>query len=93
METEGIEVKCPLIHTHVGYLLAGTLPTDYFQQVQGSMFVTGFSSWWFMSYYPAIPPLIIQVKRDDAFCAKLKVALDSFCNELDEITDKLKALA
>jgi len=38
----GIEIKCPLIHTHVGYLLAGDLPIEYFQQVQGSMLVTGF---------------------------------------------------
>ena len=90
---EGLEIKCPLIHTHVGYLLAGTLPTDYFQQVQGSMLVTGYPAWWFMSYYPGLPPLILWINRDDAFCARLKVALDEFCDELDAITAKLKAMA
>lgn len=93
MGLEGLEIKCPLIHTHVGYLLSGSLPMDYYQQVQGSMLVTGFSSWWFMSYYPGLPPLIIRVERDDVFCSKLKVALDEFCYNLDKITEKLKAMA
>ena len=93
MAGEGLEIKCPLIHTHVGYLLSRSLPMDYFQQVQGGMLVTGFFSWSFMSYYPGLPPMIVNVKRDDAFCAKLKVALDTFCDELDTITAKLKAMA
>jgi len=93
MDLEGLEIKCPLIHTHVGYLLSGSLPMDYYQQVQGSMFVTGFPAWWFMSYYPGLPPMILRVERDDVFCAKLKVALDGFCDDLDKITDKLKAMA
>lgn len=88
----GLEIKCPLIHTHVSYLLNGCLPTDYIQQVQGSMLVTGFSHWWFMSYYPGLPPLIIDVKRDVKFTATLKVVLDQFCDELDATTDKLRAL-
>ena len=92
LEDCGLEIKCPLIHTHVGYLLAGTLPTDYFQQVQGSMLVTGFSHWYFMSYYPGLPPLILDVQRDWEFTAKLKVALDEFCQELDTVTDKLRRL-
>jgi hypothetical protein len=92
MEREGLEIKCPLIHTHVGYLLEGALPMDYFQQVQGSMLVTGFPAWSFMSYYPGLPPLIIRVERDNAFCARLKVALDEFCSRLDEVEKKLREL-
>jgi putative phage-type endonuclease len=40
-EEGGIEIKCPLAHTHVGYLLGKKLPTEYIQQVQGNLFVTG----------------------------------------------------
>ena len=89
---EGLEIKCPLTHTHVGYLLKGELPSDYFQQVQGSMFVSGFDRWQFMSYYPGLPPLIIKVERDVKFCAQLKVALDEFCAELDDVTEKLRRM-
>jgi len=92
MGNKGIEIKCPSLHTHVGYLLADKLPTKYVQQVQGSMLVTGFDSWVFMSYYPGMPTLIIEVERDADFCGKLAVELGSFCIDLEEITKKLKAM-
>ena len=92
LEDAGLEIKCPLIHTHVGYLLENKLPTDYFQQVQGSMFVTGFNFWNFLSYYPGLPSLMIQVERDEKFIEKLKAEISKFCFELAEITTKLQNL-
>jgi hypothetical protein len=32
----GLEIKCPAAHTHVKYLLANKLPSEYVPQVQGS---------------------------------------------------------
>lgn len=88
----GLELKCPAMHTHVGYLLDGGIPRDYIPQVQGSMMITGYRSWWFYSYYPGLPPLIIRVERDDKFCATLTVLLEEFCEELDLIERKLREL-
>jgi len=93
LEDAGLEIKCPLIHTQVSYLLSNKLPTDYIQQVQGSMLVTGFKKWFFMSYYPGLPPLILEIHRDDAFIEKLKTELDSFVFELVQITHQLKEMA
>jgi putative phage-type endonuclease len=90
---DGLEIKCPLIHTHVAYLLKGTLPVEYVQQVQGSMLITGFNVWWFMSYFPGLPPLILRIKRDEKFIAKLEAALDSFCTELAMVVGKLRGMA
>lgn len=87
---EGLEIKCPLIHTHVEYLFKGKLPSVYFQQVQGSLLVTGFEVWNFMSYYPELKPLIIRVERDEKFIEKLKAELESFCNLLELTVTKLK---
>ena len=92
LEDAGLEIKCPLIHTQVSYLLLNKLPTDYIQQVQGSMLITGFKKWWFMSYYPGLPPLILEIHRDEAFIEKLKKELDSFVNELVQITHQLKEM-
>jgi len=88
----GLEIKCPLIHTHVGYLdkLLGKLPTIYTPQVQGSMLVTGFKRWDFMSYFPGLKPLIVQVRRDDGYCNLLSNALDSFIFSLEKTIEKLK---
>ena len=89
----GLEIKCPLIHTHVSYLLDGRLPSDYFQQVQGSMLVTGLPTWFFCSYYPGLPPLIIRVERDIPFILMLKTELEKFCKELDAVEKRLRGLA
>jgi len=91
-EDGGTEIKCPLIHTHVGYLLDGKLPTAYFQQVHGSMLVAGRKWWDFMSYYPGIKPFIIRVQRDEQFCKKLHAQLIKFCMELDKTVGKLMNL-
>lgn len=91
-ETAGLEIKCPLIHTHVEYLLSGTVPTKYIPQIQGSMLVTGFPAWYFLSYYPGLPPLIIKVERDTEYLAKLKVGLEMFIEELEVTTERLRAM-
>jgi hypothetical protein len=77
----GIEIKCPELHTHIKYLLAGELPKDYVAQVQGSMYVTGCPTWHFLSYRRNMPPLHLVIERDEKFQANLKTALDSFMKQ------------
>ena len=90
-ETYGLEIKCPESHTHVEYLLGNKLPTTYFQQVQGSLFISGLSSWFFYSYYPDLPPLTVMVFPDEDFHEALADELDRFCDQLDELTNQLRA--
>jgi putative phage-type endonuclease len=85
-----LEIKCPTISTHVSYLLDNKLPTDYFQQVQGQLFVTERKWCDFMSYYPNMRPLIIRVYPDVDFIKALSIELKSFCKELNEIITKIK---
>jgi putative phage-type endonuclease len=87
-----LEIKCPTLHVSVKYLLAGSLPTDYFQQVQGQLFVTGREWVDFMSYYPGLKPMVVRVQRDEKFIAALKNELDAFCDRLDEVEAKLREL-
>ena len=91
-EDDGMEGKAPLLHTHISYLLGNKLPTKYVQQVQGSMLVTGRKHWYFHSYYPGLKSLIVKVGRDEKFIAKLKAALDKFCDELEKTVKKLRSL-
>lgn len=83
-ENEGLEIKCPSLAVHVEYLLGKKLPMAYFQQVQGSLYVTGLERWHFFSYYPGIKPFHIVVERDEIWIAKLGKALDDFVAELDD---------
>ena len=85
-----IEIKCPLSYTHVSYLLEGVLPMDYFQQIQGQLYVTGRKWCDFFSHYPGIKPFIFRVTPDKGFLAKLDVELMKFLKELDEVTERIR---
>jgi hypothetical protein len=84
-----VEIKCPKLQTHIGYLLSGELPEIYRVQCQFSMFVTGLSEWQFMSYRRSFPPLILNVKRDQKAQDAIKAALDSFYVAMDAGYSKL----
>lgn len=73
----GIEIKCPLPHTHVSYLRDGKLPNKYIPQVQGCLWITGREWWDFMSYHPSMQDLIVRVYRDQAYIKKLADAVTS----------------
>lgn len=90
IEQEGLEIKCPELATHVEYLIGNKLPTKYFQQVQGSMYITGFEKWHFLSYYPGMKPFHTVVERNEMWIAKLSKVLDDFVAELEETHNKLK---
>jgi len=85
-----LEIKCPQMATHVGYLLENVLPTEYIQQTQGQLLVTGRKWLDFMSYYPGMKPLIIRVVPDVKFQAILKCELENFCLELDRVAEKIR---
>ena len=89
-EDGGVEIKCPIMSTHVGYLLDGGLPMDYFQQVQGNLLVTGREWWDFLSYYPGLKPLLIRITPDKDFLKALSAQIEIFCKNLDEIVSKIR---
>lgn len=86
----GLEIKCPSMAVHIEYLIGGKLPTDYFQQVHGSLLITGREWWDFASYYPGIKPLIVRVYPDEKFLAALESELILFCEELADVVEKIK---
>ena len=67
----GLEIKCPLPHTHIGYLKDGKVPTKYIPQIQGCLWITERDWWDFMSYHPSMEDLIVRVYRDEAYIKKM----------------------
>ena len=62
---EGIlEIKCPLMRTHLEYIETNRLPSEYRYQVQGQLFVTGLKYCHFMSFVEGMKPFIIPVYPD-----------------------------
>jgi len=89
----GIEIKCPSMAVHVEYLLGKKLPSQYFQQVHGQMAVCEKNAWRFISYYPGMPMLVVDVEPDVKFQKALNAELEAFAHELDAITEQLRRAA
>jgi len=83
----GLEIKCPMHTTHVKYLIDyhkdGEMPAEYYAQVQGTMWLMDLEDYWFMSYHPDLPNLIMNVKRDEKYIASLSAAIDKLLEELE----------
>lgn len=86
-----LEMKCPGTKAHIGYLLAGTIEGDYRSQIQGELLVTERKWADVVSYYPALPPVIKRVYRDEKFIESLREVLESFCDLLLDLRQKLES--
>ena len=82
-----LEIKCPAIHTHIGYML-GDGP-DYTAQVQGYLYLTGRAWADVLSYHPELPPVVVRVERDEGLIAPLGAVLDAFVANLSECRGRL----
>ena len=76
-ENGGVELKVPNASTHIGYIRAGVLPSEYKQQVHGYLVVTGRKFWDFFSYARHFPPFYLRVEPDE-YTAKLSAELINF---------------
>lgn len=85
-----LEIKCPISSTAAAYIIEGGLNTDYFQQCQGQLLVTGRQYVDLFSYYPGIKPHIIRIERDEKFLGLLRKELEWFCEGLDAAVEKIK---
>ena len=85
----GLEIKSPAAHTHVKYLVNGALPKEYACQVMGSMFVTGFKKWIFVSYRRGFPALVLEIYRDEKAMSAIASAIDSFHSDFDRAMERI----
>ena len=85
----GVEIKCPKANTHVRYMRSKKLPSEYIQQVQGTMYVMNLERYYFMSYHPDLKPIIIEVKRDNELIDKAADILIEAANIVKTETEKL----
>ena len=71
-----IEIKCPLATTHFQYILEDKVPSDYWQQLQGGLWVSGRNWIDFVSYHPNFKEkklFIKRVERDDNYIYQLDI--------------------
>lgn len=87
----GVEIKCPALHTHIGYLLSPELlVAKYRNQVQGYLYLTGRDWWDVVSYHPDLPRVRERIERDEAFITALDAALNQFIADLAAAKKRLE---
>lgn len=92
-----VEIKCPNTATHIEYLLAGVVPSDYIKQMQWQMACTGRKWCDFVSYDPRLTLnlqlFIRRLDRDEKLIAEMEAAVLTFLGEVDATVDKLNQVA
>ena len=88
-----VEIKCPIATTHFKYLLDNKMPTDYWQQVQGGLWVSqrkwiDFVS--YNSYFKDKKLFVIRVERDEEYIAKLAELANKVILLRNEYLNKLE---
>ena len=90
----GLELKCPMPHTHLQYLTQKSPHKAYRWQVQGALWVTGRKWWDFVSFCELFPPdkqLVIERVEPDMDCfARLEAGAEHCRNRIREIMEGLK---
>lgn len=88
-EQGGLEIKCPSDSVHVSYLRAGKVPSKYYQQVQGCLWITGREWWDFMSYHPEMPHLLVRAHRNEKYIEAMAEQVEKAVKTIVEETERL----
>lgn len=89
----GLEIKTAIPEVQIERLIRGTLPPEHKAQVQGNIWLAEREVWDFVSYWPKLPMLSINVPRDDAYIRLLSDAVDAFNEELVELVERIRGYA
>ena len=87
------EFKCPMLKTHIAYLKAGVLPSDYKWQVVHNLWVTGAEWCDFMSYRPGFMPFLIRCHAKDMPIEEHWKQVDRFLLEVAECENEIRGYA
>lgn len=82
--SRGLEIKCPKLSTHIGWIRKDIMPTQHIIQVQTGMVFAGWNEWDFYSYHPSHIPFLKTVKADPILHRAIKKTISYFIAELNK---------
>ncbi len=86
------QIKCPLFNTQLEYLKKNKVPTNYYNQVQFELYVSGRSGCVFTCYHPNLPPLDILINRDEDVLQRIDTRLKEAKEEVTKEIELIKNL-
>ena len=93
VEDQGLlEIKCPAFNTMIDYLLKQKLPSEYYYQVHGQMYITDRQWCDFVAFHPDLPIFILRIERSEEVCMQIQQQIDIAITESEKRLIKLKEL-
>ena len=87
-EDGGFENKNAEADIQLERLEEGWSGMEHFQQVQGSLYVTGRKWWDLVSYSRGLPQVVVRFERNEEFIKKLAVEIRIFNNDIIKLDEK-----
>ncbi len=89
----GLELKCPKTTTHLAYMMAGTVPKEYQDQMLWNMACAEREWWDFASYDSRLPEklklFIVRMPRDEARIGEIEREVLKLNSEIEDIYTQL----
>jgi len=84
------EIKCLETKNHVKYMLNREIPSEFYAQIQGQLYITErkWCDWWL--HHPDLTDIAIRTERDDDFILDLSIALGQFRASMNDKIEELQ---
>lgn len=87
-----LEIKDAAPHIQIARLLKGTFAAEHMPQCQGNL-MCGEREWIdCMSHCQGMKPLIERIYRDEPYIAALRVDIEAFVDELNELVHRIRSM-
>jgi len=86
-----LEIKTQAPHLLIESMESRDIPSEYYAQLQGNLWVAEREWIDLLIYYPKMPVYLRRVFRDDPYIATLSKAVDKFNEELDALVKRIEA--
>lgn len=85
-----LEIKAPAPFTQIGYLLDSSVADEYRIQVQAQLWICEREKSWVSSYCPKLPPVMIEIPRDEELIGKIARMVTTFCELMIQKREELE---
>lgn len=90
-----VEIKCPNTATHLDYILAGEVPTEYQPQMLAAMCCAGREWCDFVSFDPRLPQrfqlFVKRFFRHEGRIREMELKVERFLGEVDDVLKRLES--
>jgi putative phage-type endonuclease len=87
-----VEIKTKLPYLLLECLLSGEFPAEFAKQCQGQLWVCEREWVDLVVYWPGLKPLIVRAERNERAIAEIKVAVDDFLSQLNELVERIRSI-